>query len=165
MTMNEQDISLSHYTPIKDVDDSCERTCAQLLVYSDDLHPSAVTDLLGISPTKYAARGEKSPPNSLGLAPIGRVNGWFLSSEEHVQSKDLRRHLNWLIGQLQPRASALRQLQAKPRVRMYVSCPWWSNDGGGGVSLWPEQMLALAALNLECTIVFADYSDEGGQQT
>lgn len=150
----------SRFTLVDDADASCERTCAELIIYSGELLPSRVTELLGLSPTRTVATGEKSPPNSRGLVRIGILNGWFLSSEEHLDSKDLRRHIDWLIAQLRPHASSLRALQQTSGVRMYVRCPWWSKGGGGGPSLWPEQMRGLADLDLECTIAFADYSDE-----
>lgn len=124
------------------------------------MHPSKVTELLGLTPTSSVAQDESSPPNSLGLVRVGTLNAWFLSSESFVQSKDLRRHLDGLIARLQPRREALQLLQGRKNVRMYVSCPWWARHGGGGPSLWPEQMKALAALNLECSINFADYSDD-----
>ena len=156
-----QEVVLSRYTPIRDVNESCERTCASLLVYSGDLSPSVVTDFLGIDPTESVVAGGKSPPNRLGFFHTGKINGWFLSSEEHVQSKDLRRHLDWLLAKLQPSRDNLYKLQAISGVRMYVSCPWWSRLGAGGVvDLWPEQMQGLADLNLQCTIVFADYSED-----
>jgi hypothetical protein len=40
-----------------------------------------------------------------------------------------------------------------------VNCIWWSRFGDGGPTLWPEQVRALADLNLECSFAFADYSD------
>jgi Domain of unknown function (DUF4279) len=150
----------SRFTQLDDANASCERTSAELVIYSGDLHPSRVTELLGLSPTRTVATGEKSPSNSRGLVRVGTLNGWFLSSEEHVSSKDLRRHIDWLIAQLRPHASSLGALQQASEVRMYVQCPWWSRTGGGGPSLWPQQMRGLADLNLECTIDFADYSDE-----
>ncbi|MBB5344470.1 hypothetical protein HDF10_002449 [Edaphobacter lichenicola] len=102
-------------------------------------------------------------PNSLGRTRLGKLNAWFLSSEEYVSSRDARHHLDWLLDRLRRKAEALRDLQEKPCVKMYVSCPWWSQHGGGGPSLWPEQMRGLAELNLECSFSFADYSNETGE--
>jgi hypothetical protein len=162
MTFSEQaDEKLrSRFTPVNDADDAVDRTCAQLCIYSGEIQASKVTELMCLSPSRTVTKGEASAPNSRGLVRVRTLNGWFLSSEEHVQSKDLRRHLDWVVSQLQPHAEALRFLQQQPNVRMYVSCPWWARHGGGGPSLWPEQMRALADLNLECSIGFADYSDE-----
>jgi hypothetical protein len=150
----------SHFTPVDDQNENVDRTCAQLLVYPGDIHPSEVTRLLGIAPTRTVVAGERGPANRIGRAPIGKINGWFLSSEGSVRSKDLRRHLDWLIGELSQRWDALSTLQARQGVRMYVHCPWWSRHGGGGPTFWPAQLRGLADLNLECTVSFADYSDE-----
>lgn len=157
MSMN--DSCSPFFTPVTDVNEDVERTCAELLIYHDTLHPDAVTELLGIAPTKKVAVGEPGKPNSRGRVVVGKVNGWFLSSEGTVDSKDLRRHLDWLITRLRPCAENLRSLQETQGVRMYVFCPWWTRSGGGGPTLWPEQMRGLAELNLECTVSFADYSE------
>jgi Domain of unknown function (DUF4279) len=158
MTTNEQSMG-SHYTPLKDDDANVNRVCAELLVYSGDTHPSLVTEALRLTPTRIVATGEASPPNSRGVSRIGTLNGWFLSSEEHVLSKDIRRHLDWLIGKLQPCREKLRVLQDKDGMRMYVSCVLWTDSDSGSATLWPEQMRGLSELNLECTFAFADYSD------
>jgi len=150
----------SHFTPMMDADENVERTCAKLLIYTGQLNPSEVTTLLGLSPTRMVVLGQRGRPNRLGRSAVGKVNGWFLSSEEFVESNDLRRHLDWLIAKLRRNPDGLRKLQAMEGVRMYVLCPWWSRRGGGGPSLWPEQMRGLADLNLECTVAFADYSEQ-----
>jgi hypothetical protein len=159
ITPNDVSIS-SRQTPMDDKYATCERTCAKLLIYCGAMHPSAVSDLLGMEPTSHVALGEPGRTNRLGKAPIGKLNGWFLSSEGNVESKDVRHHLEWLIAKLRPNSEVLHELQAKPDVRMSVNCIWWSRYGDGGPTLWPEQMRALADLNLECSFAFADYSDD-----
>jgi hypothetical protein len=150
----------SRFTPIADHNASVERTCAELLIYSGEIGPEQVTALLNLNATKMIVRGKQAPPNSRGQSVVGHLNAWFLSSESEVRSKDLRSHLDWLIARLQPRSRQLIELQREPGVKMYVFCPWWiSQAGGGGPTLWPEQMRGLADLNLECTIAFADYSE------
>jgi Domain of unknown function (DUF4279) len=153
--MNDVSTMQSRFTPINDAEPACDRTCAQLLIYSSELKPKEITDFLkGIEPTAQVL--SKQPE---GEYP-GRANGWFLSSENFVNSKDLRTHLDWLLKMIAPRAVELTELQAREGVKMYVYCPWWAKYGGGGPSIWPEQMKMLSALNLECTIDFADYSEQ-----
>jgi hypothetical protein len=159
MTIDRRDNTGPYFTALNDEQQNVERTCATLCIYLGEMHPNAATELLGTQPSKIVAVGEHGRVNRLGLAPIGKINGWFLSSEDSVKSKDLRRHLDWLVAKLRPSRDGLGKLQLKEGVQMYVSCPWWSRSGGGGPSLWPEQMRGLAELNLECTITFADYSD------
>jgi len=138
--------------------ETCERTCAELRIYCGAMHPSAVSNLLGTKPTSQVVLGE--PIISLRKVPIGKLNGWFLSSEGNVESKDIRRHLDWLIARLKPSSEVLRELQTKPDVRMSVNCIWWSRYGDGGPTLWPEQMRVLADLNLECSFSCAYYGDD-----
>jgi uncharacterized protein DUF4279 len=149
----------AHCTPVDSAYGSCERTCAVLRIYSGAIVPAEVTAMLGVPPTSTIGLGERKPPNSLGRSQVGRLNGWFLSSESAVVSKDLRHHLDWLLLKLEPSGGALRALQKESGVRMNVNCVWWSKDGGGGPTLWPSQMRRLAELNLECSFEFADYSE------
>jgi hypothetical protein len=148
-------------TPLNDDDESVDRPCAKLLVYPGDMHASEVSRLLGVSPARAVVVGERGPASRLGRVPVRKLNGWFLSAEEYVKSKDLRRYLDWLIERLLPSRDALLQLQSRPGVQMYVHCPWCARLGGGGPSLWPKQMRCLADLNLEYIIDFADCSEEG----
>jgi hypothetical protein len=144
---------------------TCERTCAQLRIYSGSMPPAEVTRILGISPTGTVTFGEVSPPNSLGRTRTGKVNGWFLSSEQAVASRDLRNHLDWLVAMVSPAQLGLQTPQDTPGVKMYVACVWWSKEGGGGPTLWPEQMSGLARLNLECSFDFQYYGEDDPQVT
>jgi hypothetical protein len=144
-------------TPYNDHWESCERTVAQLLIYPGDLTPDHVTEMLKIPPTIAQTKGEKRRSSTTGVEREIKLNGWFLSSEGQVGSRDLRRHVDWLLRRLAASAPGLAQLQAHDGVRMCVKCIWW---GGGGPVLWPEQMARLAQLNLECAFEFADYGEE-----
>jgi hypothetical protein len=157
MTIEEKTGAEPYFTPIDDQNKNVDRTCAQLCIYSGSIHPDSVTKLLGITPTRVVAVGEPGRTNSLGLSPVGKLNGWFLSSENYINSKDLRHHVDWLINQLQKSRADLLSLQGHVGVSMYVSCPFWTCSDGGSATLWPQQLLGLAQLNLEVTISFADY--------
>jgi hypothetical protein len=165
-----QDAVASRFTPVDDDTASCERTCAKLLIYSTQMSPQEISQHLRLEPTsqtyartghiEHSSIGESIDP-SVGES-IDRPNGWFLSSEDRVRSKDLRTHLNWLLGVLLEKQEELKSLQDTFGVKMYVYCPWWAHFSSGGPTLWPEQMLLLANLNLECSFDFVDYSDVTG---
>jgi RHS repeat-associated protein len=87
------------------------------------------------------------------------VNAWFLSSEGKIDSRDLRRHLDWLLERLAPVSEQLKALQGIPGVAMYVTCIWWAAHGEGGPTLGPRHMRGLAALDLECSFELAFYGD------
>ncbi len=147
-----------HRTPYDDGYASCDRTVAKFLVYPGDVEPEAISKLMGITPTSMVRLGETVINPSNNRIRVGKLNGWFLSSEAEVQSLDLRRHLDWLLDILTPREQAIKQIQALPNVRMTVHCIWWGKALHGGPTLWPKQMRSLAELDLECGFEFADYS-------
>jgi hypothetical protein len=151
-------IEASRLTPIDDAYETCERTLATLRIGGEELDPTFVTSHLGIQPTKSQKKGEIKT-NSRGFERTIKKGGWFLSSEDHVNSKDIRRHLDWLLTRLAPVKDQLRALQEIEGITMDVNCIWWS-AGDGGPTLWPEQMRLLAELNLECGFYISFYGDE-----
>ncbi len=123
---------------------TCERTYATFRVYPDRLDPEEVTVRLGIEPSNWQKRGEAGKP---GSRPA-KLHGWFLSSDGVVESRDVRRHLDWLLTRIVPKRDAILALQADG-CSMDVSCFWVSRFGHGGPSVLPAQMGELARLRLE----------------
>ncbi len=107
-----------------------------------------MTDRLGLPCNDEVAVG-RVYVNFLGKSRIGRLNLWSLSSEGIVSSADIRDHLDWLLDKLTSRAAALLALQDEDGVRMSVECLRWSMYKDSFGVVWPEQMSALADLNLE----------------
>jgi hypothetical protein len=141
---------LSRRTPYDDEYGTCLETRAELLIYPGALSPHEVTDRLQLEPSRINIVGEEHV-NELGRKRVVKANGWFLSSEGQVESLDTRRHLDWLLERLAPRSQSLKEIQSIPGIHMSVNCPWYSRSGHGGPTLWPEQMRALADLDLECS--------------
>jgi len=139
----------SRLTPINDAYETCERTQATLWIGVEDLNPSFVTSRLGLEPSETQTKGEIKR-NSRGTSRTVQKGAWFLSSEGHVDSRDIRRHLDWLLARLVPVKTRIRELQEMEGIVMSVNCIWWSVGGTGGPTLWPEQMYLMAELNLEC---------------
>ena len=149
----------SRRTPIDDGYATCVETRAKLLIYPGDFSPHEVTRRLGVEPTKVNILGEEVV-NKLGRRRVTKNNGWFLSSEGQVTSLDLRRHIDWILHHVSPKATELAALQAIPGLKMSVDCVWHSRSGHGGPTLWPEQMRALADLNLECSFDIYFFGDD-----
>ena len=148
----------SRRTPYNDNYETCVSTTASLLIYPNTLSPDDVTLRLRIQPTKVAQAGE-TRTNSLGRKLTIEKSHWLLSSEGHIDSKDLRRHLDWLISHIQPSAAELGALQNIAGVRMGINCRWESLDGQGGPTLWPEQMRLISDLGLECSFSIEFYGE------
>jgi hypothetical protein len=146
----------SRFTQINDSDPSCSFTYVTIFIYNID--PDIVTRRLGISPTYQQKKdGIRTLPRGETIKNI--VNSWLLSSGKYISSKDLRTHLNWLLDKIEPVANKIIDLQYIDGVKMTIRCTWFSAEGLGGPTLWPEQMERMAKLNLECAFSFADYSE------
>lgn len=121
---------------------TCKETHALLRLFSDRIAPAEITAILHIDPTDAFAKGERH-----GKGLVRKFNGWFLSSESDVDSKDSRRHIDWLISKIQDKSAELLALQSQG-VEMDISC-FWLSTGQGGPILSPPQMRELARLNLD----------------
>ena len=117
---------------------TCRRTYVTLCIYPITGDTAQITSQLGISPTEVQTEG---------LAGA-KITAWFLESENHIQSKDIRRHLDWLLGQLVHCQSGLDQLRSNG-ASIFVSCFWASTAGHGGPVISPSQCALLATLKLE----------------
>lgn len=130
-------------TPYDDDYPTCRSTSVQLRIFSDSLEPSYITSALGICPTESFVKGEKFGKKQL----TRKLNGWFLSTAGTVDSKDCRRHIDWVISKLAPCSEPLEKLRSMG-AEIDLSCLWGSSGQGGPV-LSPLQMTGLARLNIE----------------
>jgi len=121
---------------------SCKATYATLRIYHEELEPDVISDLLGLTPSGSQKKGQVLGPRR--LAPVG---AWFLSSKSQVSSKDVRRHVHWIISQLGGKEPQFWRLQDEGYVTD-ISCFWLSASGHGGPELDPELMQRLAFLRL-----------------
>lgn len=149
----------SYLTQIDDNYPTCERTKAVLRIHCGSRSPSSISALLQVVSSDIVEAGLPRKSRRGYAGPLGKVNLWMLDSEANVLSKDLRRHLDWLLDQLEPASGQIRELR-KSGVVIDIWCVWWSKTGEGGPALWPEQMCRIARLDLELSIGFSYYGDE-----
>lgn len=146
-------------TPVNPDYPTCSECFIRLMIYPEDVHPDRITEIFKITPTSINVAGD-SVTNSLGRTRITKYSGWFLLSEGFVRSKDLRDHVDWLVNKIQPFSEQLREIQKIKDIKITLKCVWFSVLGHSGPVLWPEQMRAIADLDLELT--FDIYFDEDG---
>lgn len=151
-----------HQTPYDDSYETCERTHAELRIYSGELSPRVVTERLGVEPTVLNEKG-KVRVSSTGRERAIPTNLWLLSSEGHVESRDLRRHLDWILEHVSGAADAIRELGNVPGVTLALHCSWWSAHAHGGPALWPEQMRRIADLGVELNFEIMFFGDDRDQ--
>lgn len=118
---------------------ACTRTYSTLRIYPGTGHPDAITEALQVKPSRISVAG---------VTGKNHVNGWFLSTQRKLKSKDSRRHIDWLLDKIEPVAEKINQLQ-KEGCSMDIMCFWGSASGNGGPTISPEQMARLVRLNLE----------------
>lgn len=125
--------------------ETCSETYVTLRIFSEEQHPNELTEYFGIEPTKTQVKGQK---NELRTNKLIERNGWFLSTEGKINSKDSRRHIDFLADKLLPINSKIKELIEK-NVKMDISCYWLSETGQGGPTLSPQQLTKLADLGIE----------------
>lgn len=135
-------------TKIDDGYATCEHTYCEFVV-DCVVPPQIFSKETGLDPS-YSQTKNQLIRNTLGRERIAKKNIWILSSENVVPSRDIRRHLDWLLAKIYPARNALFRLREESVSFAYVNCIWHSN-GAGGPTLWPEQMSLLAELDLELT--------------
>ena len=124
---------------------SCERTYVTLRIYPTNLDPDEVTRKMGVQPTSVQRVGD---PMRLKSSKAITLAGWFLCSEDAVESTNTLNHLVWLLDYLMSHEVALHNLQAEGH-RMDVSCYWLRKQDKGGPELTSEIMKQLAQLQLD----------------
>lgn len=127
---------------------TCERTYATLLIYPVRTDPEAITGRLGIEPSYWQRKGGPEPGSRRQPPRTAEIDLWSLSTKGRFESRDSRRHIDWLLDQVEGKAVELRSLQAEG-ARIVVSCYWLSSSGHGGPTISPGQMRRLGALNIE----------------
>lgn len=132
-----------------DYDDSyatCSRTWATLCIFLTDTgNPDEITENLGVQPSTTHRKGEVYK---------GKVRNWptawFLESTGKVESKEIRRHIDWLLEQVEHKSEVLQQLQTDG-AEIHLSCFWGSAVGHGGPMLDPKLVKRIALLNIGIT--------------
>lgn len=152
-------LASARMTPVDREYATCERTIAELRIYPSLLTVDEVSGILGVSPSEGKNAGDLVTGARDRVREVKRTY-WCLSSEEHVDSKDLREHLNWLLDQLPSSEDSFIHLAKDDGLRMSICCIWWSCNGQGGPTLWPEQMVRISSLGLECTFDIQFYGED-----
>jgi hypothetical protein len=124
---------------------TCNKTFVTLRLYSNSLSPQEITNYLGIEPSEIIEKGVEK--NILTHESINH-NAWFFTSENIINSKDSRRHIDYLADKLLPISDRLKILDSQG-AKIDICCFWSSESGQGGPTLSPQQLSKLAELGIE----------------
>jgi hypothetical protein len=122
---------------------TCRETYVTLRIYHEELNPQDVSSKLRLTASHSQSKGQVIQGQR--VAPIG---GWFIGSEGHVDSRDVQRHIGWILDQLLGREALLLALQDEG-YETDLFCFWASATGHGGPELSPEIMERLSSLRLK----------------
>lgn len=125
---------------------TCKRTYATLRVLHKELDPDEISNLLGLSYSRAYRKGDPiTAVNEIGE----RRNGvWLLDTKQKVDSLDSRRHIDWLLDQLEGKADVVRALFNKG-CNIDILCFWESAHGHGGPTVSPEQSIRLGEMRVD----------------
>ena len=144
--------SSKHPVTIEYHDDyaTCAQTFVTLCIYPPpEMDLAEITGRLGVEPTTSNREDELRPgPSRRARSRPWSRSAWFLSSEGEVNSRDVRRHIDWLLERVTDRTLVFAELRAAG-CETVLSCYWASASGHGGPMLWPEQLARLAECGLE----------------
>lgn len=138
---------------------TCSRTYATLCIYLPNAsNLDKLTEKLGIQPSRTQVKGEIRK---------GQVRewptAWFLESKGIVESKDVRRHINWLLDKLQDEAEIIQQLLTEGS-QIYLSCFWESAVGHGGPMLDAVILKRIVELGIGITFDIYFTDDNGSSE-
>ena len=91
---------------------------------------------------------------------VAEIDGWFLTTKGRIDSRDSRRHIDWLIDQIEGKSAELRS-QLDEGSRVSITCYWAAANCGGGPTISPDQMRRLGEQNIElCFDIYFHGDDE-----
>lgn len=123
---------------------ACTETYATLRIFSADVHPDKIGELLGVEATRTVPR---DPDSKYRVRREWHM--WSWQTRDVVESTDNTEHLAEIVRQLDGRSQLLRELR-EMGCQTDIFCYWVSN-GQGGPSLDVDMMGNLHELGLPVT--------------
>ncbi|RNF83880.1 DUF4279 domain-containing protein [Montanilutibacter psychrotolerans] len=124
---------------------SCARTYATLCFYGDSLDPDAITNALGIGPTRSVRRNDARKRGSKTI--IAKTGAWLLTSDEQLDSKDVQSHIRWILQRVAGRLGEVTRLPEVETARIF--CFWSSVHGNGGPAISSATLKLLAQHDID----------------
>jgi hypothetical protein len=123
-------------------DPTCESTCAMLLVSGDNIENEEFTRLFGMVPTEAGKAGDCSC--------------WRVSSESHVKSTNLERHIHWILDQIVDKKGVIERLKTERNCQIDIGCEWQGHpqSNSTGPFLTPKTLRRVADFNLNLIFYF-----------
>lgn len=123
-------------------DPTCKSTCAMLLVSGDHIANEEFTRLFGMTPTEAGKAGDCS--------------GWRVSSESQVKSRNVERHIHWLLDQIENKKGVIEHLKRERGCQVDLGCEWRGHpqSNSTGPFLASETLRRIAGFDLNLIFYF-----------
>lgn len=90
------------------------RAYASLRLFSDDVDPVEITNLLQLPPEHTHRKGElrltRTKKGKVSQAAPYQRNVWRMSSKDYVRSSRVQTHIEWILSEIAPRQRELSVL-------------------------------------------------------
>lgn len=133
-----------------------ERSRASLRIIGDSLVPAEITQLLGGEPTEAHKMSEEIRGKATSHVRVAKTGMWRLVAEPR-EPEDLNGQIEELLGKLSNDLNAWAKIRETCRIDLF--CGLFMGSGNDGVSLQPDQLLALGARGIELGLDVYDSSD------
>jgi hypothetical protein len=120
------------------IDNSCTSTYVTLCIYHKELTAEEITKFLSLEPTRTI------PKNAKRI----KENGWFLTTEDRIESTVLMDHMKALFEDIRFNKDQIALLIAKG-AHARIFCFWVSAMGNGGPVISAEMLRLYGELNLD----------------
>jgi hypothetical protein len=117
-------------------EENYDKIFVTLRIYTGEINPNEVTNILGIKPSEIIIKNEK------------KINGWFLSSEDKIIQLEFEKHLDWLLNIIYPKKQEILEL-IKNGFKIDISCFYSFEEEFKQTILEPKQMAKMAELGID----------------
>jgi hypothetical protein len=123
---------------VSNIDNSCTSTYATLCIYHEEMTAEDITNILSLEPTRTIQKNAKRI----------KKNGWFLTTEDRIESTVLMDHLKALAEDIRFNKDQIALLITKG-AQARIFCFWVSAMGNGGPIINAEMLRFYGELNLD----------------
>jgi hypothetical protein len=121
-------------------------TLASLGIYGDSFEPDKITEMLGLTPTRFGQKGDLRNSTRVNVKLPPRKSSFWLFSSPLPDHAPLQEHLRWIIDQLEPKREVLGKLAKEYKVQFI--CGFSSENGQGGCTFDSALLIRLSSFGL-----------------
>lgn len=134
-------------------------TSVSLCFYGDDLDPDALTQALGVTPSRSGRKGEVVVSKT-GKSRIVKMGYWRLQSENNL-SGDMDTQIAGILAQMTSDVSVWRDLSQRYKGEIFFG--WFLTSGNDMADISAQTVQACAARGLAFCFDVYDFIDESAE--